>query len=467
MEERGRDEYRDTGPSGEDMLAPTAPGPDTGTFPAAEQAELFMATARLLAAGGLSDGRRELIGAVERNFEKFRVSCGVGGPVEPGHIAAYTMELWSRGCRTGTIAAYLSALDNALARRGCPAGASAMARHVLKALKRRHGRPPKHAMSLSEDQIRALVSAAEPRRGSVLAATAILLWLLRAPLCQLRACSEVYFGPGDSWVDIALPEATSGRWGHFAPRVVRLEADPGDLCCPVYAVRALLARYPDGPLLRRIEVRSMFPLPRRSPTSPAWGDDATEDEVRALVLHLSRERLIAARDRVMICCTYGAVLRLGEVLSLRVDDLDEQPWGYRVRLRRSKANQRGQAEFVRMARRDDELCPVAAIDDWLRLVPWRTGPLVPSLMGGDIRRPDLAPPAMQTQSALERLRRLGEQAGLKVTIGSHTLRRSGAQRIYAQTLDLRRVQSALRHADPSTTLRYLEETEDPGTQEAS
>lgn len=441
--------------------------PAAGLVPAAERAELLLATARLLAAGGLSPGRRELIGQVERYFEDFRAGSGVGGPVEPDHIAAWVMSLWQRGCSTSTIAAYLSALDKVVARRGCPAGLSAMARQVLAALKRLHRRRPKHAVVLTEEQILALLAAAQPGRGNIYPATAILIWLLRAPLCQLRSCTEAYFGPGDSWVDIVLPEATSGRWGHFARRVVRLEAMPGDLCCPVYAVRALRAYYPTGPLLRRAEVRSMYPLPRINPTSPAWGDDATEEEVRALVLHLSRERLMAARDCVMICGAYGGVLRLGEAVGAQVEDLDGQPWGYRLRLRRSKANQQGQAEFVRLARRDDGLCPVAAIDAWLRLVPWRSGPLVPSLRGGDVRRPDLPPPGMQTQSALARLRRLGELAGIDVPIGSHTLRRSGAQRIYDQTRHLRRVQEALRHTNPTTTLRYLEDTDDSGMGEAS
>lgn len=452
-------------------VSPPAGAPDddtaAGSVPAAERAELFLATARLLAAAGLTAKRRELIASVERDFEAFRIRSGVGGPVEPDHIAAWVMVLWERGCSLSTIAAYLSGLDNALARRGCPAGLSAKARQVLAALKRLHRRRPKRAIALTEEQILALVAAAQPRRGNIYPATVILIWLLRAPLCQLSACTEVFYGPHDAWVDIVLPEATSGRFGHFARRVVRLDAVPGDLCCPVYAVRALRAYYPTGPFLRNTQVRSMYPLPRFNPSSPAWGDDATEDEVRALVLHLSRERLMAARDCVMICCTYGAALRLGEAVGAHVEDLDERPWGYRLRVRRSKANQQGKAEFVRLARRDDGLCPVAAIDAWLRLVPWRSGPLVPSLRGGDIRRPDLPPPGMQTQSALARLQRLAEVAGIDGPIGAHTLRRSGAQRVYNQTGDLRRVQAALRHTDPTTTLRYLEETDDTGTEEAS
>jgi integrase len=109
------------------------------------------------------------------------------------------------------------------------------------------------------------------------------------------------------------------------------------------------------------------------------------------------------------------------------------------------------------------LCAVAAIEAWMRLVPWRSGPLVPSLRGGDIRRPDLPPPAMQTQSALQRLRRLGELAGIKVPLGAHTLRRSGARRMYDQTRNLRLVQDALRHSNPATTMGYLDDTDAAAT----
>ena len=72
------------------------------------------------------------------------------------------------------------------------------------------------------------------------------------------------------------------------------------------------------------------------------------------------------RDRAILLLGFAAALRRSELAALRVEDIDIAQHGMRRELRRSKTDQEGQGQSV-FVPRGAALCPVRAVQDWLRV----------------------------------------------------------------------------------------------------
>jgi integrase len=98
------------------------------------------------------------------------------------------------------------------------------------------------------------------------------------------------------------------------------------------------------------------------------------DGIRSIVATLPAG-LRALRNRALVLLGFGGAFRRSEPVALDLDDLTFDPaWGVVVRVRRSKTDQLGEGADVAIPfGSHPEVCPVRAIDTWIRAAGVREG----------------------------------------------------------------------------------------------
>ena len=164
----------------------------------------------------------------------------------------------------------------------------------------------------------------------------------------------------------------------------------------------------------------------------------TETEVRALLNAPVISEDLGMRDRAMLELLYGCGLRVSELVTLSVDQINLQQGVVRVW---------GKGNRERLIPMGDVAC------DWLAKYMKLTRP---ALMKG--RTDDLflsvRGTAMTRQAFWHRIRAHGVSAGIKTTLSPHILRHAFATHLVNHDADLRVVQLLLGHSSLSTTQIY-------------
>jgi site-specific recombinase XerD len=82
------------------------------------------------------------------------------------------------------------------------------------------------------------------------------------------------------------------------------------------------------------------------------------------------QTVIGARDRALLWVGWCSSLRRSELVSLNLGDLDWEPEGVRLRIRRSKTDQAGKGRWIGIPySADTSACPVTALRDWIGRLP--------------------------------------------------------------------------------------------------
>jgi len=179
--------------------------------------------------------------------------------------------------------------------------------------------------------------------------------------------------------------------------------------------------------LGRADALPLIPFGKRPRALPSV---LSPDEVLRLL-----EAAAPGRDRALLQVAYGCGLRLGELLRLRVGDLDSARMVLHVRQGKG-----GKDRLVPLSPR--LLQELRAY--WLRcrprawLFPGRTAD--GTMTGSNVQR---------------RFARLVRRVGLGKRCSMHTLRHSYATHLLEAGVDLRTLQALLGHASLETTARYL------------
>ncbi len=163
------------------------------------------------------------------------------------------------------------------------------------------------------------------------------------------------------------------------------------------------------------------------------------EEVRRLLRVPDPRRPAGARDRAMLELLYAAGLRVSELVSLGLNQVDLES---RVLLVRGKGSR-------------ERLVPVGApATEALRR--WLSGPRERMLRGRRSRDLFVTPRGgrMTRQGFWKLLARYARGAGIRQRFSPHTLRHAFATHLLAGGADLRAVQAMLGHADISTTQVY-------------
>ncbi len=176
--------------------------------------------------------------------------------------------------------------------------------------------------------------------------------------------------------------------------------------------------------------------PRKWRTLP---EVLTPTEVETLLSAIPLEEPLAFRDRAMLELAYGAGLRVGEWITLKVSDLLLDEGVVRV------FGKGGKERLVPVGGK-----AIGAVALYLRELRPRlergkgTGVLFLNARGAPLSR----------MGAWKILRKYVQRAGLTKPVTPHTLRHSFATHLLEGGADLRSVQEMLGHADISTTQIY-------------
>jgi len=162
------------------------------------------------------------------------------------------------------------------------------------------------------------------------------------------------------------------------------------------------------------------------------------EQVTALLEAPDRRTLLGARDRAILETVYSAGLRVGELVGLNIEDLDERAEVVRVR---------GKGRKERLAPLGS--CAMEAVRHYLRkraaaFGAARHGPLFVNRFGRRI----------SARSIRRKLDGYLRAAGIATHVSPHALRHSFATHMLNAGADLRSVQEMLGHASLSTTQIY-------------
>jgi integrase len=157
------------------------------------------------------------------------------------------------------------------------------------------------------------------------------------------------------------------------------------------------------------------------------------------------------RDRVLLLLGFWGAFRASELVGLRIEDVTLEPERLRVLVRRSKEDQLGRGQVVRIdASPQPELCVVRAVSRWLQRVGEGTGPLLRQVHGRHI-----SASAMQPRAVSRAVRRLAHDAGLGPQYSAHSLRAGLATSAYARGVGEREIQEHGRWKDRRSLDRYI------------
>jgi len=193
----------------------------------------------------------------------------------------------------------------------------------------------------------------------------------------------------------------------------------------IQAVCALRFFY-QNTLHRRIEL-DRIPLPRYEKKLPVILSKA---EVKALL-----EAPKNLKHRAMLATMYGAGLRVSEVASLKMSDLDRER---RVIWVRGGKGHKDRQVMLAEPLRD----LLAAYWRWKRPTNW----LFPG------RNPDFP---IATKSVFRACQKAAQKAGIRKPIHPHSLRHAFATHLLDEGVNLLVIQTLLGHAHLKTTARYL------------
>lgn len=169
-------------------------------------------------------------------------------------------------------------------------------------------------------------------------------------------------------------------------------------------------------------------------------DTLNEEEVERLLASIDGGKLLDLRDRAILELLYASGLRVGELVKVRLDELNEEAGLVRVTGKGNKTR------LVPVGKRAMEAIDRYVVNERPRLVKvGRTGNEVfLTVRGGK----------MTTQRAWQIVKDRVKAAGIEMNVYPHMLRHSFATHLLGHGADLRIIQEMLGHADISTTQIY-------------
>ena len=147
--------------------------------------------------------------------------------------------------------------------------------------------------------------------------------------------------------------------------------------------------------------------------------------------------MLAIRDKAILELIYSSGLRLAEIISLDIDDID---FSDRVLTVTGKGKKTRNIPIGKYA--------IQAIDDWLKNRQALTSNNKKALFISN-RGNRISPRSIQ-----QRIKKWAIKQGLSIHVYPHMLRHSFASHILESSGDLRAIQELLGHADISTTQIY-------------
>ena len=184
-------------------------------------------------------------------------------------------------------------------------------------------------------------------------------------------------------------------------------------------------------------------------TAPKQKAPATAKFVKAMLKPIP-DTMLGKRDRALLLLGFAGALRRSELVALNVADLERQPEGVIVHIRRSKTDQEGAGHSVAIPR-GSKLKPVEALDAWLEAGAITSGPVFRSIRRGG----HVLPGRLTDQSVALVIKARAEAAKLDPRIFSgHSLRSGFVTSALEAGADTLRVMTQTRHKSVETLKKY-------------
>ncbi|KTS73094.1 tyrosine recombinase XerD [Pseudomonas oryzihabitans] len=194
-----------------------------------------------------------------------------------------------------------------------------------------------------------------------------------------------------------------------------------------YAVRE--SRIAEDPTLLVSMPQLGAPLPK----------SLSEADVESLLAAPDTEDTLGLRDRTMLEVLYATGLRVTELVSLTLDE---------VNLREGSLRVFGKGSKERLIPLGEEA--IAWLEDYLKTAR----PLLLGGQPGDVLFPSQRGTVMTRQTFWHRIKLHAQVAGIRTSLSPHTLRHAFATHLLNHGADLRTVQMLLGHTSLSTTQIY-------------
>ena len=165
----------------------------------------------------------------------------------------------------------------------------------------------------------------------------------------------------------------------------------------------------------------------------------SEDDIEILLATPNVEDILGLRDRTMLEVLYASGLRVTELISLRLHEIN---------LRQGVVRVFGKGSKERLVPLGEEA--MSWLDRYLRY----SRPMLLNQVQSDALFVSTRAQQMTRQTFWHRLKRYAKDAGIEKSISPHTLRHAFATHLLNHGADLRVVQLLLGHSDLSTTQIY-------------
>ena len=169
------------------------------------------------------------------------------------------------------------------------------------------------------------------------------------------------------------------------------------------------------------------------------------------LLQVTTDDLRGLRDRALLLLAYDSMRRRGELVSLRIEDIEFlHDQGASVLLRRSKTDQFGAGQWIHLSNPTTR-----AIEDWISAAGLRSGFILRSICSGDH-----VLEAMSESRVNRTLKRLARKALLTSTqirqISGHSTRVGAAQDLLIAGASLPQIMVRGGWSKTDTVMRYIE-----------
>lgn len=169
----------------------------------------------------------------------------------------------------------------------------------------------------------------------------------------------------------------------------------------------------------------------------------------------SKDSLMDARDKALLCVGFFGAFRARELLSIQLDHLSWQSQGLTVSLPRSKTDQSGEGQSCALPILNNTVCPVMALKQWLKLSQIESGLIFPSInRWGKLCNKAIALSTLNNIIKSHAGRCQFEHAEL---YSSHSLRRGLATSASAAGASFKSIMRQGRWRHEGTVLEYIEE----------
>ncbi|MDH4224447.1 MAG: site-specific integrase [Deltaproteobacteria bacterium] len=212
--------------------------------------------------------------------------------------------------------------------------------------------------------------------------------------------------------------------------------------------RHKMAGYPPPGQAERVKA-TLNGIRRKQGMASTSKEALTIDHIRTIRFEST---LGGLRDKALLLFGFAGGFRRSELANIRVSDLSQTDFGFRVLIQKSKTDQEGRGEWVNVVSSSYSKtdCPVQALQAWLKAANIQSGLVFRGLTkGGHLRS------ALSTVSIGLIVKKAAIACGLDSTqYGGHSLRAGCATYLLDKNIPLNIVAKQLRHRKADTTLRY-------------